>query len=402
MSFLQKPQSLFWRKALFQVHLWSGIVASLYVILIGVTGSVLVFRDEAQHASESHLRQAANPEGKRADLTALAERLVRENPQQYIAGVYAAESPEHSIVSYRRPKNDPKAKYELLYFHPATGAPLGQGGNGAQIWAWIADLHFNLLAGPTGRIFNGIGAAMLLLLCLTGIVIWWPGLKRWKRGLQVDFTLSWKRINWDLHSATGFWTLAVVSMWALTGVYFAWPNQFRAAVNYLSPLAIVQNPLSDPKQRSAPPPSLRQLVASAQAQSPSATLYRINLPTTDTAPFRVYLSRKVFADVDHSDVYYFDQYTGRQLAVLRRGLNRSAGDVVMSWIGPLHFGTFGGIPVKLLWVLLGLAPPLLTVTGLIMYWNRSLGKKWRSLGGVSVHRGESPAQTISVATSAPN
>ena len=42
----------------------------------------------------------------------------------------------------------------------------------------------------------------------------------------------------------------------------------------------------------------------------------------------------------------------------------------------LHFGNFGGAPVKVLWVILGLAPSLLSVTGFLMWWNRSLAKKW--------------------------
>jgi uncharacterized iron-regulated membrane protein len=390
------------RKLLFQIHLWSGLIAALYVVLIGVTGSILVFREEAEVAMESQLRHAANPGAKRADLLAIAERLQREHPHHYVAGVYAHESPTHSIVAYLRDKRVKNPKNEAHYFHPATGDYIGQGGNGSAVWAWIADLHFNLLAGRPGRIANGIGAAMLFLLCATGLILWWPGLKRMAKRMRVDFQRTWKRVNWDLHNATGFWTASVIAMWALTGVYFAWPDQFRATVNFFSPLSVVKNPLSDPARRGAAPPRIASLVASAQSQSPGANLYRINLPVNDTAPIRVYLSRGSFADVDRSDVYYFDQYSGRPLTTVRRGLNRSAGDVVMSWIGPLHFGTFGGVPVKVLWVLLGLAPPLLTVTGMLMYWNRSLSKKWRALKSPAAQTKKSPVPEVSVAASASN
>jgi uncharacterized iron-regulated membrane protein len=43
---------------------------------------------------------------------------------------------------------------------------------------------------------------------------------------------------------------------------------------------------------------------------------------------------------------------------------------------PLHFGTLWGLPFKILWFLLGLSLALLTVTGLLMYWNRYLRKRW--------------------------
>jgi uncharacterized iron-regulated membrane protein len=38
----------------------------------------------------------------------------------------------------------------------------------------------------------------------------------------------------------------------------------------------------------------------------------------------------------------------------------------------LHFGNFGGTPVKILWCLLGLAPMALFGTGALMWWNRVL------------------------------
>jgi uncharacterized iron-regulated membrane protein len=46
---------------------------------------------------------------------------------------------------------------------------------------------------------------------------------------------------------------------------------------------------------------------------------------------------------------------------------------------PLHFGTLWGLPVKILWALLGFGLAVLSVTGLLMYWNRYLGARWRSL-----------------------
>ena len=58
--------------------------------------------------------------------------------------------------------------------------------SGNDVVEWLVDLHENLLAGSTGRRVNGIGAAFLVLLCLTGAVVWWPGRKYWRRSLVVD------------------------------------------------------------------------------------------------------------------------------------------------------------------------------------------------------------------------
>jgi len=96
---------------------------------------------------------------------------------------------------------------------------------------WMVDLHTNLLGGTTGRFVNGIGALSLVLLCVTGAVIWWPGVKFWRRSLAVEWRASFARINWDLHSALGFWGFAFVTLWGVSGIYFVYPDQFTGALS---------------------------------------------------------------------------------------------------------------------------------------------------------------------------
>lgn len=92
----------------------------------------------------------------------------------------------------------------------------------------LAHLHANLLSGPPGRLVNGIGAIALTLLCLTGAVIWWPGVKNWRRSLRVEWSARFPRISWDLHSATGFWFFVFVLLWGISGIYFVFPQIFNA------------------------------------------------------------------------------------------------------------------------------------------------------------------------------
>src|SRR5439155_23046410 len=93
---------------------------------------------------------------------------------------------------------------------------------------WLVKRDEHLLAGATGRRINGIGAVCLALLCLTGAVIWWPGTTHWRRGLTVDWSAHFPRISWDLHSALGFWFFGFVAIWAVSGIYFAFPQPFAA------------------------------------------------------------------------------------------------------------------------------------------------------------------------------
>lgn len=107
----------------------------------------------------------------------------------------------------------------IVYRNELSGWPAMQ---------WIVKLHTTLLAGAPGRFVNGVGAASLTLLCLTGAVIWWPGIQHWRRSLTVSWEAHFARINWDLHSALGFWCFLLVLEWGVSGVYFAFPRWFDA------------------------------------------------------------------------------------------------------------------------------------------------------------------------------
>lgn len=381
MSFLTRPQFLSWRKLLFQIHLWVGIGLGLYMFLMGVTGAALVFREEMQHAMHREIMNPVVSSSVTPDLVALRETLQREYPGSRVTGIYMPTEEHSSVAGFLRKEKENLA----VYMDPASGAVLGTIDSEKSFLRWLQQLHFNLLSGRTGRIVNGVGGVFLLLLSLTGMVIWWPGMKRWRRSTVVDFRRKWKRVNWDLHSATGFWTLAILMLWAITGAYFTWPAEFRAAVNFFSPVSLAKAPAPDVANKGKyPPPDLRKLIAEAQQKSPNARLSGISFPNDDRGQVRVFMAREKVGDFDTSDQHYFDQFTGRHLMVVRRGLNASAGDVVVAWIAPLHFGTFAGdgtagVAVKILWLLLGLAPPVLFVTGFLMYWNRSLSKKWARL-----------------------
>ena len=51
------------------------------------------------------------------------------------------------------------------------------------------------------------------------------------------------------------------------------------------------------------------------------------------------------------------------------------GDQVLYWLAQAHFGRFAGIPVKIIWTVIGLTPAALFLTGMLMWWKRVL-KPW--------------------------
>jgi uncharacterized iron-regulated membrane protein len=167
-AFANHPHSLWLRRALFQVHLWFGIAIGLYVLIISVSGSLIVFR--------------------------------RELDRTLCPGTLVA-TPSGRLVS--------------------TGCE-------PAFITWMAEFHDHLGAGRTGLLVNGLGALAVSVMCVTGAILWWPGRTRWRRSLVLRRDVSAQRFIWDLHSVLGFWLMLLVLMWALTGIYFAFPAAFNA------------------------------------------------------------------------------------------------------------------------------------------------------------------------------
>jgi uncharacterized iron-regulated membrane protein len=213
------------------------------------------------------------------------------------------------------------------------------------------------------------------LMCFTGIILWWPGAKNWRRSLTVNTKAKWKRVNWDLHSAVGFWTLAFVAMWAFTGVYFFYQEPFRAAVNALWPLSQRERPRPIPLPEGAQLASIDGIIREAERLIPAAKTTWVRPPNREGFPTLVYRER-----ADGETIYaYFDSASGA-LARIDYPENRTTGDTIIRWFGWLHFGNFArgtawNAWVKGLWLVIGLAPAALFVTGFLMWWNRVLSKK---------------------------
>lgn len=362
--------------------MWVGIGVGLYIFVVGLTGAAVVFRQDMQAAAYPEFFRVDDFRLK-PDATAEPSVVLRELQAAYpgyrLSGIDWPTYRRDTFLAYVSRGDE----FKTVFAHPVSGRVTGEL---PFDWIrWLQELHFHLLGGQTGLIVNGIGSALLLVMCLTGLVIWWPGIARWTQALRVDVRRGWKRVTWELHGAVGFWLWALLVMWAVTGIYFAFPQPFRNAINAVSPLTVVRAPESDPARARLPPdegrpsvpgPEPEALIATAQQAVPGARMARFVLPSNARGTFLVVMARAIHGDSDTTDEVslYFDQYSGELLLTRDHG-QRSAGDTVMAWIGPLHVGSFGGLTVKVLWAILGLALPLLFVTGTIMWWNRVMSRK---------------------------
>lgn len=227
-----RPQTAWLRKATFQLHLWSGIGIGLYVLLISVTGSVLVYRNELYRAAT---RDPIIVAEKGAQLTdeQLKGAAIRAYPGYTIAIISRPKSPDQAVSISLEGHTGRKNRL----FNPYTGADLG---DSVPLGIWLVskllELHDDLLAGPTGRSVNGVGALLIVILAFTGIVIWWPGIKTWRRSLTVHRNVGWQRAVWNLHSMIGFWSLGFILLFAISGAYLGNPEWVQDLADRIEPL----------------------------------------------------------------------------------------------------------------------------------------------------------------------
>jgi len=374
-AFWRHPQQIWIRKINFQIHLWLGIVLALYLVLIGVSGSILVLRIELGAVTGANPWESRMPPAPRVDIDSVVRSLTARYPGLRIVSVIAPGKTEPNFIARLLGRGQIRVAVDA-----GTGDVLGAAKRGATWLDVVERLHTSLFLSRNGRILNGVGGAFLLLMCITGSVNWWPGVRNWKRALQVDFRRSWRRINFDLHSAAGFWTLALISFWAVSGVYFAWPRQVFALVNRISPIVNSKPPLVEvAARREMNQPDLAELVKRAYALDPGTTFAGVEFPFNRRAPIQILMRRGNGLSREYEDTLYFDPYTGSHLKTWRYGVNQSLGDWFIWSQVPLHFGVYWGVGVKIIWAVLGLAVPTLAVTGLLMYWNRTLRKTWKRL-----------------------
>lgn len=350
------------RRVLFHVHRWVGLAAGIYLCVIGITGAALVFRQDMQAAAYPQFFDIDRRGAPEVDPSVIFRELQAAYPDYRLSGIDWPTYRRAMFLAYVSRGDE----FKTVFAHPVSGQVTGELPFDAI--RWLQELHFNLLGGSAGLRVNGVGAALLLVMCVTGLVIAWPWIRHW------TFAGARRRrapTAWDLHGAVGVWLWAFLVLWAVTGAYFAFPQPFRRAVNAVSPLTVFRPPESVAGAVAGASVDPATLIARARTAVPDGRIARFVFPYGERGTFVIVMARAIHGDYDTTDEvsFYFDQYTGA-LLLTRDHARRSAGDGLMAWIGPAHTGTFGGLTVKVLWAIFALAIPVLFLTGTVIWWNR--------------------------------
>lgn len=383
-GFWHRPREQRWRRWIFRIHLWSGLTIGLWAIIIGASGSVLVFKDEIESLVEPKLF-AVEPRQARASLDAVAAEIRDRFPDYNVLGFGGLneERRSHLVRIGQRDKNRRIVSRVYVHYNQYTGEILGSYAHRSGFFGFFEKLHFYLFMGRTGMKVNAFFGVALLMMCSTGIVIWWPGAKRWREGIRVKWGTGRKRVNYDLHRTTGFFVVVLLAAMAFTGFYFGFPFTVMEALARITgaDAAEARKFFRGPKSQvveGAPRVSLDSLIRKSQKLFASGTeLTRISVPSRDDGAFTLSGVRSGNPVLRGRTGAYIDQYSGQVLASFD-SREQSPGMRLALMFSPIHFGLWGGIWSKGLWFLLGFAPGTLITTGILMWWNRVAGKRFRA------------------------
>lgn len=368
-------------KQLFRkLHLWLALACGLFFVLLGLTGSVIAWRDDLDRWLNPELLTVA-PTQQRQDAPVLVERvLARLAADPRYGRPEMLTLPEHrdqvAVAWYRRPNADPfwlpERRLQVM-LDPATLNVVGEriwgesGLSRRQLMPTIFHWHRYLLSGQFGKTVVAALGLVMLAIAASGLVMWWPKptfSALWK-AVTVRFSGSWPRLNFTLHRAAGLFAAPVLLVLGFTGSYFNAPAWTLPAIQ----LAGTVTPVAKLVNRSAGTAAIAPTtaLAAAQAAFPQGRISLLALPARPGLPFEIRLRQP--GELRHgagATRIFVDAGDGALLRV-HDPLQARGGDRLVSWLFPLHSGEAFGTPGRVFISLFGLAPLMFFVTGVFMW-----------------------------------
>lgn len=354
-------------------HLYLGLIAGLIVSIIGITGSILVFQDEIDRKLNPELFSVeANGIYKDyGEILPLVKNLHPELSVQSIMINKGAANPTYRILT--------DSFQTEIFINPYTGEIIDTRPRFGRFIGSVMDIHRTLMIPGIGRYIVGAASLILLILSITGIRLWLPKkIRQIKSSFTVKFSASFTQQNRSWHNILGVFTFPVVTMLSLSGCVFVMNILILPLMLMLSGNSpqILMNIIAAKSNYSVEykPLLLSDILDSFQNEEPQAKVTAIIFPRDSVGAYLINAQSPGKIDEGRRVLSSVDQYTGKILFNSERDLPNVV-LAYLSWLQPLHYGSFGGIITRILALIGGLAPLILTITGFFIWWPRYTSRK---------------------------
>jgi uncharacterized iron-regulated membrane protein len=353
------------RRILLILHLWAALLAGVFLLALGATGSFMVYEHDIDRLLNRRLVEV-QPAARLLSLAEISTSLEKNHPGYKVTDFAFPSRTDSAYQVYLDPGSD--AEGIPLAVDPYSGKVLGDLRT-ANVWVnRVHQFHTHLLMEKhreAAKLIVGFAAGFLLFLSCSGVVLWWRS-----KLFSIHWRASGKRVNFDLHNAFGFYSSLFLLVFALTGIAINWEGPVRKWVNRLThagPEPRASRLSSPSAAASALDPDA--IVAAAQVALPGARLVSLSLQPGRPADIRMKFPED--ATPGGRSRVLLDPYTGRALLV---GSSRAASlgfKINQLWIREIHTGDIFGWPTRLFACFMSLALPIMVITGTMIWWNRN-------------------------------
>lgn len=351
-----------------QVHKWTSLVSTVFLLLLCITGLPLIFYHEIEDALGNSIDAQEMPANTPlASLDAVVEAAKRQIPDTHVQFVsWDRDHPGQVFVSMAKAPYAKPDDNRFVVVDTRTAQSLGEHPFRNSVMYIFFRLHVDMFAGLPGKLFLGFMGLLFVVAIISGVVVYAPFMRRLSFG-TVRLQRS-RRLKWlDLHNLLGIVTVAWALVVGLTGVINTWADlvikmwQFDQLAQMIEPYKG-----KPPVQTLA---SLEAAVATARGVTPGMT------------PGFVAYPQSTFSSQYHYVVFMRGEspLTSRLLKPVL--IDAADGSFTatrdMPWYvttllvsQPLHFGDYGGMPLKVIWALLDVLTIIVLGSGLYLWFAR--------------------------------
>jgi uncharacterized iron-regulated membrane protein len=404
------------------IHRYAGLAMALFLIMAGLTGSILAFNDEL----DAWLNPGGSPTRIPVAVQAspllnpleLHDRAAALIPEARSASINLQPKPGEAYIIELKPRIDPQTghpypiEYDTLQLDPYTGAEIGRTESEipddeesyfpltrANVLKFIFVLHSQLAVGEMGGWVLGFVALVWSLDCFVGFYLTLPKnssaretsvyrqryWSRWQPAWAVKWSASALRLNFDLHRAGGLWTWPLLFVFAWSGVMFNLPQVYDPVMAAL---------FSTPPETATTEAAARATHREPDFRAAYQTAQKLMAEQAQLHGFKVVHESGLFyfenegafmfsvsSDRDISEEWsqtqlLFDGESGKLLRLDPLPSGEYSGLTVRYWLWSLHMAKVWGLPYKIVVALMGLVVAMLSITGIYIWLKKRKSRQF--------------------------